>query len=187
MKIDRLIEFLRSVQRLKPGIDAYLSEHVYALQFKKGQIMASPGKLADEIWFIESGLAREYVYDASGNMQVNAFWKENELMFIAESFFRKIHSDRYIELLEDSSFLAIGSKQALQLQLLYPEIHLTGYTMLSLAKSKSDEKCSLLYLNASERYEHFCALFPWTRISLADTASYLGMARETVGRLRSGR
>lgn len=147
--------------------------------------MASPGKLANELWYIENGLAREYVYDASGNMQISRFWKENELMFITESFFMKNFSDRYIELLEDSTLLAIGSRQALQLQLLYPEIYFTGYSLLSLAKSNSDEKSALLYMSAKERYRHFCELLPWRRISLGDTASYLGLTRETLSRLRS--
>lgn len=187
MSTASLIEYLRSVQQLKPDIASYLAGQVYPLQFKKGQIMASPGKLANEIWYIESGLAREYSYDASGNMQINAFWKEQELMFIAESFFLKKQSDKYIELLEDSNLLGFGSVQARQLHLLYPEIHHCGYAMLCSSKSKSDTKCALFYLNARERYRRFCESFPWTRISVTDTASYLGLTRETVSKMRSGR
>lgn len=106
-------------------------------------------------------------------------------MLIPESFFRKTPSDRYIELIEDSVLLGLSGRQVLRLQLAHPEIHSLGYGILSQAKRKSDEKASLLFYNARERYSLFCEKFPWERISVADTASYLGLTRETVSAVRN--
>ncbi len=187
MKTDSLIEFLRSVDHFSPGIETYIRDMVYEVQYTKGQIIASPGKRADEIWYLVNGLAREYYYETDGRVSVTAFWKENELMLIAESFFRKKPSDRYIELIEDGSLLTAGGKEVFRLQIEFPQIHSLGYSILSLAKQKSDERSALLMLNAKERYMQFCEHFPWTRIPVADAASYLGLTRETLSKIRSGR
>lgn len=187
MKPDRLIEFLRSVDHFNPAIEAYIRDTVYEVHYTKGQIMASPGKRADEIWFILNGMAKEYYYDSSGKNIITTFWKENELMFIAESFFLKIPSDRYIELIEDSTVLTLSGKQVLKLQLEHPDIHILGYSILSGAKRKSDERGALLMLSGKDRHKEFCKHFPSTRISVADAASYLGLTRETVSMLRGKR
>lgn len=147
--------------------------------------MASPGKRADEIWFLVTGLAKEYYYAASGKTVVTTFWRENELMIIAESFFGKINSARYIELIEDCTVLTIGNNAAHKLHERFPEIYTLGYSILSETKRKSDERSSFLMMPARESYRQFCSNFPWQRISVADAASYLGMSRETLSAIRS--
>lgn len=184
METDLLAEFLNRIYPLASGTENYIRDIAYRVQYTKGQILASPGKRADEIWYMVNGLAKEYYYEASGKCIITSFWKENELMVIPESFFRKIPSDRYIELVEDSVLLGLSGRQVLRLQLAHPEVHSLGYGILSLAKRKSDEKGSLLFHSAKERYSLFCEKFPWERISVADAASYLGLTRETLSSVR---
>lgn len=187
METEQLIEFINSFYPLNPITESSVREAVNLVHYTKGQILASPGKRADEIWYFVNGLAKEYYYEPSGKCVITAFWKENELMLIAESFFRKTPSDRYIELMEDSSLLSIGGRRVLRLQLEHPGLHSLGYTILSLSKRKSDERGSILVLTANERYKRFCLNFPYMRISVADAASYLGLSRETLSKIRSGR
>lgn len=185
METDQMADFLNGICPLASGTENYIRDIAYRVQYIRGQILASPGKRADEIWYVVKGLAKEYYYEDSGKCIISSFWKENELMLIPESFFRKTPSDRYIELIEDSVLLGLSGRQVLRLQLAHPEIHSLGYGILSQAKRKSDEKASLLFYNARERYSLFCEKFPWERISVADTASYLGLTRETVSAVRN--
>lgn len=184
METDLMTDFLNRIYPLTSDTESYIRDIAHREQYIKGQILASPGKRTDEIWYIAKGLAKEYYYEDSGKCIISSFWKENELMLIPESFFRKIPSDRYIELIEDSVLLGLSGRQVLRLQLIHPEVHSLGYGILAQAKRKSDEKASLLIYNARERYSLFCEKFPWERISVADTASYLGLTRETLSTVR---
>jgi CRP-like cAMP-binding protein len=185
METEDLIRFLQSIYPISSELGNSIAQIACQGQFKKGQIMASPGKKSDEIWYLLNGLAKEYYYEPSGKMSITGFWKENELMFLAECFFGKLPSGRYIELIEDSVLLTLDNKQALKLQVHYPEIVSLGYSILSTAKRKGDERSELLVLSAKESYIRFCEKFPWNRISVADAASYLGLSRETLSAIRS--
>lgn len=185
METDKLLEFLNTLYPISHSLEAGIRGRVIKGEFKKGQILVSPGRRADEIWYIAKGLAKEYYYDPSGKVVITAFWKENELMLIADSFFGKKHPERYIELIEDCTLLTIDSKQAHQLHDLYPEIRSFGYSILTAAKRKDNERSALLVLNAKESNQQFCETFPWGRISVTDAASYLGLIRTTLSTIRS--
>ena len=185
METDGLITFLNAIYPLSPDLESSIREMAYRGQYKKGQIIASSGKKADEIWYLVNGLAKEYYYEPTGKTSITAFWKENDLMIIVESFFGKINSERYIELIEDSILLTIGSKQAHELRSQFPEIHSLGYSILRGVKRKSDQRSALLAMPAMESYRQFCENFPCGRISVADAASYLGMTRQTLSAIRS--
>jgi CRP-like cAMP-binding protein len=185
METEDLIQFLQSIYPIPAELGSSIVQIAYQGQFKKGQIMAWPGKKSDEIWYLLNGLAKEYYYEPSGKMSITGFWRENELMFIAESFFGKMPSGRYIEVIEDATVLTLDNKQALKLKFKYPEIVSLGYSILSLAKRKGDERSELLVLSAKESYIRFCEKFPWNRISVTDAASYLGLSRETLSAIRS--
>jgi CRP-like cAMP-binding protein len=185
--IDRLSSLLQALSPLSPSLDAAIRERLIKETFKRGHIIASPGRRANAIWYIVSGLAKEYYYEESGKVMITAFWMENELMFNAESLFGKRNSLKYIELIEDSILLTMDGRQAHQLHALYPETRALSYAILAAAKRKDNERGELLVLNARESNRHFCRLFPWGRISVNDAASYLGLSRRTITAIRSKR
>ena len=185
MSIELLLSFLNTLSQTGPSLDADIRERVVREQFKRGHILASPARRNHAIWYIVSGLAKEYYYDASGNAVITAFWKENELMVDAESFFGKKRSEKYIELIDDSILLTLDSRQAHQLQALHPEAQPLGYSILSAAKRKDSERSELLVLDAMSSNKRFCEMFPWGRISVTDTAQYLGLSRKTITVIRS--
>lgn len=185
MMTERLLSFLNSLSPTSVPLDAEIRARVIKEQFKRGHILSSPIRGAHAIWFIVSGLAKEYYYDDCGKMVITAFWRENELMVNTDSFFGKKRSEKYIELVEDSMLLAMESKQAHQLQALYPEVQTLGYAILSAAKTKDSERSQLIGLSARESNKQFCKMFPAARISVSDAASYLGLIRTTLSTIRS--
>ena len=96
MALDGLLTYINTLFPVGPSLVKALNERIILTEFKKGDIIASPGRRADEIWFIAKGLAKEFHLEQSGKTVITTFWKENELMLIADSFFQKHRSDRYI-------------------------------------------------------------------------------------------
>ena len=185
MEIDNLIAFLRTIIPVNASLEAAIREQVILVRYRRGQIIVSPDRRADQLWFISKGLAKEYYFDASGKMVITAFWKENELMVAADSLFSKKRTEKYIELIDDCILLTLDATRAHQLQALYPELQSLGYWILSAAKQKDHERSQLLGLNAMISNERFCDTLPWGRISVTDAASYLGLSRKTITVIRS--
>lgn len=185
--MEALLIFLSKIISITPFLDASIRERVTIAHFKKGQIIAISGRKVNEIWYVVTGLAKEYHYEASGRSVITTFWKENELMLVADSFFLKTSSDRYIQLIEDSILLSMECKPAQQLLTEFPELHSIQYSILSQSKWKSEDRSSLMVLNGKERYKVFCEKFPYGRISVADAASYLGLTRGGLCKVRAKR
>jgi CRP-like cAMP-binding protein len=184
MALDGLLTYINTLFPVSPSLVKALNERIILTEFKKGDIIASPGRRADEIWFIAKGLAKEYHLEQTGKTVITTFWKENELMLIADSFFQKHRSDRYIQLIEDSILFNLESKHAHELLHLFPEIHTIQHKIHSISKRKAEDRGSLMTMNGSARYRFFCENFPHSRISIADTASYLGLTRVGLSQIR---
>lgn len=185
MPIDRLLIYINTLFPLSPSLDMAIRERLILTDFKKGDIIASPGRRADEIWYIVKGLAKEFRIEDSGKPIVTTFWKENEMMLIADSFFQKHPSDRYIQLIEDSVLFNLESKKAHELLHLFPEIHTIQHKIHSISKKKIEDRVSLMTMNGTSRYRLFCKEFPYSRISIADAASFLGLSRGALTKVRS--
>jgi CRP-like cAMP-binding protein len=183
--MDALLRFLNNIIPISLSLDADIRGRVVEERFKKGHTLSSPSIRSHAIWYISSGLAKEYYYDASGKMVITAFWQENELMVDTESFFGKKRSEKYIELIDDCVLLTLDSKQAHELQSQYPEVQRLGYSILSAAKRKDNERSQVIGLNAKEGNILFCKIFPSERISVSDAASFLGLIRTTLSTIRS--
>ncbi|MEO8794259.1 MAG: Crp/Fnr family transcriptional regulator [Daejeonella sp.] len=182
--MENLLRFIHTIQPIGPSLDRAIRERLTQAEFKKGDILASPGRRADEIWFIAKGLAKEFHIEACGKVVVTTFWKENELMLISDSFFLKLPSDRYIQLIEDCSLFNLESKKAHELLHLYPELQSIIYKIQSITQKKIEDRGALMMLRGTERYENFCENFPHTRISIVDAASYLGLTRVGLSKIR---
>lgn len=185
MHKEQLISFLDAIMPVSKSLTDYINSSVTPEIFKKGLLLASEGKTANQAWFITSGLAKEYYYDESGKQVIINFWQEGELMLIAESFFSNERIKTYLELIEDSTVLTIQKEEVILLKEKCPELHRIGYILLIMAKKKGDLRGKLLSLPTKERYIQFSNQFPWPRFSGTDISSYLSMSREQLTRLRS--
>lgn len=185
MHKEQLISFLDAIMPVSKSLTDYINSSVTPEIFKKGLLLASEGKPANQAWFITSGLAKEYYYDESGKQVIINFWQEGELMFIAESFFSNEQIKTCLELIEDSTVLTIQKEEVILLKEKYPELHRIGYILLIMAKKKGDLRGKLNSLAGKDRYRQFIKISPWARIPVNDMASYLGMAPETLSSIRS--
>lgn len=185
MAIERLVAYLNSVIPLNRALDAAIRENTAIVHLRRGQFMALYGEKVNKVWYVGTGLAKEYYIDASGNVVITAFFKQDEIILVADSFLLNKDSERYLQVIEDSTMLSLNTKQARHLLSIFPEINLIIYAILRESNRKTAQRGKLIALRGKEGYRKFCEIFPYSRISIADAASFLGISRGALTKVRA--
>jgi len=172
---------------------AGLSDEVYDVfmdfavkkEYPKGEILIEHGKKNEFVFFLISGSAKSYNFKDSKQICL-WFAFESDCIATIRSFDDLI-SQETVELIEDSELIQIKlgdlmtlsnqftSISSLMLQLLKEHILFLEYKLNGLQ-----------FMTSAERYDKLIRDYPEVlqRVSLTDIASYLGISRETLSRIR---
>lgn len=104
------------------------------------------------------------------------------------SFFTRQPSAEYLELLEPTVVLSITYDQLQVLYRDFPEFNYTGRLLIEKYYVLSEQRATQLRSRTTtERYELLLYSFPtvFQRVAVQQIASHLGMAPETLSRLRN--
>ena len=154
-------------------------------EYSKGKILIEHGKKNEFVFFLISGSAKSYNYKDSKQICL-WFAFESDCIATIRSLDDLI-SQETVELLEDSELIQIKlgdlmtlsnqftSISSLMLQLLKEHILFLEYKLNGLQFMTSEERYNKLILDYPEVLQ---------RVSLTDIASYLGISRETLSRIR---
>ncbi len=154
-------------------------------KLSKGTELIQQGKKHEYFYFITKGSVKSY-YLQEGNEICTWFAFEKEMITTIKTFEGR-SSNETIKLLEDSEFIRIKTEAFKNLiQTKKSLIRLMDELMTRHAVFLEE----LLYLRAKpgkERYEILIKEEPQLlqRVSLTDLASFLGLSRETLSRIRS--
>jgi len=156
--------------------------------YSNGEFMLREGKICNFIGFIVRGSARTYQYNPSGTEQTLYFSIENEWITSYHSFLMNKPSWITIECLEDSKVLLLPKSLLTQL---YKETSIANYIGRLIAENlylqEYERNKDLLTLSASQRYQKLIDTRPelLQRIKLQYIASYIGIAKESLSRIRN--
>ncbi len=155
----------------------------------KGDILVKEGDYSYELYFVAKGGARAY-YLKDGKTITDWFAFENDFISSIVSFFLGVPSQHYIEVLEDSTLMALQLKDIEVLCDTYHDFERlarmsTTKTMLQLQQ----RIVSLQFKSSKERYDSLLEKYPQIelRAPLGDIASYLGITQETLSRIRNSK
>jgi CRP-like cAMP-binding protein len=163
-----------------------ITDNISVKAMPKGTVLIKEGEIHNYGYFLIEGLSRSF-YLKNG-VEVN-FWfdRENNPIGSLESYFGR-ESKVSVELLEDSILLK-SDINALRKE---AEVSFaTNYFLRSVieeyAQFMERRLYALQYKTSKERYKYFLENEPdlLRRVSLTHIASYLGISRETLSRLRS--
>ena len=104
----------------KDYFDAFIK-----IEMKKGDFLLKQGDVCNHIWFIEEGLARQFLYSEKGEITTDFYFK-SEFITLFSSYILKIPSKVNIELLKDSVLYSIKWEQFDELKLKYPILNKFG-------------------------------------------------------------
>ncbi|MGV9013843.1 MAG: Crp/Fnr family transcriptional regulator [Flavobacteriales bacterium] len=153
---------------------------------KKGQALLSSGQVCKSIYFVERGYLRSsYIKD--GREVNTAFTFEGGFATDLKSLRTSSPAELMIQAGEPVEIHEFGKEALLQLYAVSPEIATFGRNVLEQILLEQEEHSNTFKLcSPTERYHALLAGRPemLRRVPLTQIASYLGIARETLSRIR---
>lgn len=182
----------RRIQQIFPlsaPAQALLLASAQLLHLKRKQFFLQEGKICRHIGFIETGSLRAYAL-MDGKEINTAFYLENNFATNLKSLRNITPSEQYIQAMEDTHLWLLAKEDLVLLYKQYAELESFGRNLLEGLVIEQEEQAQLFRLyTPEERYlymeTHYPALLQ--RISQSQLASYLGIARETISRIRKRR
>jgi len=156
-------------------------------QLKRRQYLLHEGQICQYNAFVTSGLLRLYRVGTDATEHILRFAAENWWLSDHESFQSGLPAKGAIDALEDSQLL-LWSKE--NWEMLRREIPAFDALQTRLTSRALDAQANRLHVaisySAEEKYHAFLRSFPdfHNRVPLHMVASYLGLSRETLSRIR---
>lgn len=187
---EELISFAAQIQELSSISTEEIiqfQDYFKVLKLSKGEYFVEEGKICNKIAFINQGVFR--IYRIKNGEELNTcFCMENDVMSSFESFVNQAPTLDYIQALEDSQLITLSHSDFTKLVESNPKwnslrISLTDQECLRLTKRAN----TLIFETAFEKYQNLLIEEPKIiqRVSNYNIASYLGITRETLSRIRA--
>jgi CRP-like cAMP-binding protein len=155
-------------------------------QLSKGEIILRQGKICKTTVFVEKGYLRTFI--EKDGIEINTdFTFEGSFTTNLKSLRSALPSDTTIQAGEPTTIYEFDKDKLFELYKLSPEMESFGRKLLEQLLMAQEEHANLFKLySPKERYQYFQTNHPeiLQRITLSQLASYLGVARETLSRIR---
>ena len=183
-------EALRHVYRYPGFTESELSKLFAAhekVSFEKGKLFLKEGRIPNEYFILESGLARSYVIDYDGNDITTNFFTPNQVVIEVSSLFQRIKSKENIEAIMDCECWKIDFNTFQELYHSIKSFNEWGRAWMSgklfELKQRSVE---MITENATDRYLKLMnerpAIFQYAPLKCI--ATYLGITDTSLSRIR---
>ena len=157
------------------------------MKFKKGFEILSQGQVAEYIYYLHTGLIRQY-YFKNGKEMTSNLAVDGSIFMSIESLFRETPSSEVIEALETCYIYAIPKRRLENVALHNQNIQILYRKILEEALIECQIHEDLVrFETAQDRYRRICKQMPKVvlRAPLVFIASFLEMTPETLSRVRS--
>ncbi|MFD2585085.1 Crp/Fnr family transcriptional regulator [Pedobacter vanadiisoli] len=184
----RLFALFETIYPISDQLKDDIIKNSEVLEVAKKTKLLNSGDKSNAIYFIISGTARIYYLDKEGKESNTWFLFENELLISVYSFYTGNSSFEYIETLDDCKLISLKRERLDYLYNKYMEFNFLGRKLTEYYYMRNELQANeLRMLSAKERYERLLERSPalFQRVSLSHIASYLGISRETLSRIRN--
>lgn len=158
-------------------------------EFQKGELFAKEGAVCNHLLFIQRGLFRYFFLHEGRDVTKNfAVDSQNPFCTSYTSFMLQKPSEIWIEAIEPCEVFVWERSNVLPLFEEHPQWLLFAKKMADRMFCRKEQKeIEVLKCSAEERYRHFITDFPGLsqRVPQYHIASYLGIAPESLSRIRS--
>jgi CRP-like cAMP-binding protein len=185
--LDKLKSSIKTIFNLSEENWKILSSCLIIEKLTKGQFLLKTRDFCDFIFFIYKGCCRSFHDNDDKEVNIN-FHFENEFITNIKSYIRKERSEYSIQACEKMVVVKIKKNELIERAYKNTkEFEIFGRKMLEFMIIKQDEHLNLFKLyTPQQRYEYLEKNQPEIirRVSLTQMASYLGVTRETLTRIR---
>lgn len=183
---DALKKYVCSFTTLTDDEFASLEKSLIVKKITKGNYLVKQNQVCDYIGFINQGSFR--MFYILNDKEINLhFFLENEFVVVYNSFLTGMPSAFYIEALEDCELILFYKNDVEKNYTLYHNWERFGRKIAEHVYLGVENRIhSFLFMNAEERYLHLLHTKPeiFRKVQLYHIASYLGIERESLSRLR---
>lgn len=166
----------------------FLRTMLYETSYKKKSRILNAGSKQKIVWFMVKGLAREIrVHKESFEEKTIWFWAEFSFLFCSPGFFDQQISETTIELLEDCDMVYISYENWMRLKSVFKETEpITEKIRSEHDRIRLLHTEDIKHLSTDERYLKHKAVLKelFNRTQLSFIAEFMGMAVDTLGKLR---
>lgn len=192
LKLKEEIEaYLKSFQTICPNAKIeelnYLESGLSVVELKAKHFFIYANTIQKEIGFVYSGLLRAFYIDNNGNEISVNFIRENRYATHYSAFITRTPSKYYFQCLEPTVLVTITYKHIQEGYQNFPIFERYGRLVAeSVLKIQQKRIEGFLFDNAEARYLDFINENPdlFNRVSLSYLASYLGIERQSLTRIR---
>lgn len=181
---------LQAVKRVAPVVSdddcLMFISYLKIVQIPKGSLFVTEGQISNEIGFINKGLFRIYYLLDEKEVNTN-FIFEGEFVVEYQSFLLQRPSRYYIQALEDCEIITFSSEALQKAYSSSPNWERFGRIIAEKLYVDATERGEeFLFLTGEQRYKNLLKKRPkvFEKVPLYHIASYLGIERESLSRLR---
>jgi CRP-like cAMP-binding protein len=156
-------------------------------KLRRKEVVLQEGDICRYKTFISSGILRTYRTKDDGSEHILQFSPEDSWAVDPESYNEEVPSNYYIEALEDSTILQWAKADFVELLHRIPAFKKFSEAIISANIYLNRQRVfSTISSTAEEKYDEFIQNYPGllARVPLRMVASYLGVTRETLSRIR---
>lgn len=185
-----MLEIIEYTNKLHPLSDTAKQDFINAFKpksFKKGAFILKEDQVCKHFYYIKSGLTKLHFYKEDKEF-IMTFFGENRMFTEMSSYLTERPSKYLILALEDTTVYSISKNDILALCKKHHCIEALFSKLFSLATLGMMKRISeMLEENASERYKNFIEENSrlLQRISLGDSARYIGITQVSLSRIRA--
>lgn len=183
-----LLEVLGTITPLSAAYQERLRQKLLVEHYPAKHLLLKPGEISRHIYFISAGLVRIYSTDDTGKERTIFFMGPGEIVLDVSSFYEQTPATEFLETLQPTTMQTLSWHQLNSFYADFREGNYIGRIVtekyLILAVDRINE---LVGSNAHDRYLSLLNKFPEIeqQASQSHIASYLGITRETLCRLKS--
>ena len=187
--MERLIKNIKKFAQLSEYSLSIIVPLFTKLEYKKGDDIIRLGRPCQALYLIEQGYCRAYNIQDGEEVNIEFFF-EYETVTNKNSYLFNIPSNFTVVACEPMIVHRINKADLLEATRQSPELEIAGKRSLELIAAKQERQLQLFrILTAKGRYEFLEKNDPGLlqRVSISQLASYLGVKRETLSRIRNKR
>lgn len=187
--MDNILRNIKKSHNLSPYSLEILLPLFTRMEYKKGDELIRFGKHCQALQLIEQGYCRAYNIQNGEEVNIN-FYFEHETVTHKNSYLFNIPADFTVVACEPMIVHKINKADLLNAIKQCPELEIAGKRSLELIAAKQEKQLQLFrILTAKGRYEFLEKNEPelLQRVPISQLASYLGVKRETLSRIRNKR
>lgn len=183
-----LLETLGFIMPISAPMQQRVNDQVITQTFNRKKLLLKPGETSRRLYFIRSGFLRAYFIDENGRECTTWFMGKGDLVISVYSFFTQQPAHEYIEVLQDCKLQSLTWNELNAFYADFREGNLLGRVVTQKYYILSEERAIFLRTHTPEtRYKILLERYPEIeqQTTLTNIASYLGISRETLSRLRA--